>query len=39
MVENRHPETLELGVVDNPANVDRLAGVADSGTDGQCDLL
>ena len=39
MVENCDPEALELGVVDHPADVDRLAGVADARADGQSDVL
>ena len=39
MVENSHPETLELGVVNDPADVDRLAGVADPRADGQGDVI
>ena len=39
MVENSHPEALELGVIDDPTDVDGLTGVADARADSQSHIL
>jgi len=39
VVEHCNPEALELRVIDDPADVDRLAGVADPRADSQGDVI
>jgi len=38
VVKNGNSKALELSVIDDPADVNGLAGVADAGADGQCDV-
>ena len=39
MVENSHPESLELRVINDPADVDGFAGVANPRADGKGDII
>lgn len=39
VVEDSHAEPLQLSVIDDSADVDGLAGVADAGADGQGDIM
>jgi hypothetical protein len=38
VVKNGNSKALELSMIDDPADVNGLAGVADAGADGQCDV-
>ena len=39
MVENRHPEALELGMIDDSSDVDGLTGIANARADSQGHIL